>query len=834
MLCAAQLIVGRVPHQNPSSQRNEKVAIMNNKWLLVFFGMATFYFGLQSLRVLPTLLRLCAALWSGKVKWPGPIIHDPDPKVSLRRQRLGWPHEHLFSTFLWHTSVVMATFAGSIISFIGFSQSLFAIRVNWVWCFWVLTIIAYVGARLSSNRAVYNMAQVNTLLSDLASGVEPRQVHVQSAEAEYAIEHPLIGHQAPRSDADRALNLYREALTHLHVGNRMMANMLSQQAMSIDPSLHKRVRGILSNMAQGCSPTDAGPVYYWLGIHSENLDDFQQAATWYERAAGAFEQLGYEKRQGRARCNLGTVQLKLGNYTLAMKEFEKAIALNPSDGIAHFNIGMMYYRISSPGEEKHERALDSFADAIAADPEAYGPVIASRMRSYAYTWKEDLEKVSQRVASTKRSDRMKTYRNEKLGFEIDIPEEWLLAPIPDEGPKDFFQFGCPNEAFNFEIGPLIPERLLEYTELEFRLYAQNKGYTDLEFGRITVGGREHVWARYHIQDAMRSRWNKKYVIVFGGTEYTITATCDDPQWFAHREKDWDAIVASFRLLESRKQAADEQSARRRQIAGSLYDEAYQDVAEGRYEEARAKLEKCVLENPDHTLAHKELAVVLRQLGDVQGALDHRWEVKRLDPSDMLNRGNIPALLVVLGARDEALQEIEELLEMQPNNPEFQALKASLVDHPSGLTYPQHYAEESQQQRGEKRRLRLKFSSLEDGKSTTLMRLTYQWDRTLSRQEAKRLDLRARAYIACAIYDAAISAGLFCQASENSHGRRPAWLVEGEGIPISLTNAAFDFLDSTCLMEIGPIMIKVSTSHGGETFWPKLLTGFKNRFSDITV
>jgi len=265
-------------------------------------------------------------------------------------------------------------------------------------CVLILIFLGFIGGIIASKRALHHMGSIKVLLSEIASETEPRQVDGRSAEAGYAIEHPLLGHRSLRPDTDRALNLYREALAHLHAGDRTKGNTLYQEAMSIDPSLHKRALGILSNMAQACSLTDAGPIYYWLGIHSESLRDFQQAATWYEKAASAFEQLGYEKRQGRARCNLGTIHLKLGNYNLGMEEFEKAIALNPSDGIAHFNIGMMYYRISNPGEENHERALDSFAEAIASDPEAYSPAIASRMRSHAYTWKEDLDEVLQRVA----------------------------------------------------------------------------------------------------------------------------------------------------------------------------------------------------------------------------------------------------------------------------------------------------------------------------------------------------------------------------------------------------------------------------------------------------
>ena len=91
-------------------------------------------------------------------------------------------------------------------------------------------------------------------------------------------------------------------------------------------------------MVRGSSPTDAGPIYYWLAIHSENLEDSQQAADWYEKAVKAFGDIGHEKRQGRTYANLGSVRVKLGNHLPAMEAFERAIALNPKDGIAHVSI----------------------------------------------------------------------------------------------------------------------------------------------------------------------------------------------------------------------------------------------------------------------------------------------------------------------------------------------------------------------------------------------------------------------------------------------------------------------------------------------------------------
>jgi tetratricopeptide (TPR) repeat protein len=353
----------------------------------------------------------------------------------------------------------------------------------------------------------------------------------------------------------------------------------------------------------------------------------------------------------------------------------------------------------------------------------------------------------------------------------------------------------------------------------------------VEFGKISVEGKDHVWARYRLGHEI---WAKKYMIVFGGTEYAITATCFDQKAFVEKEKIWDTIVTSFSLMGSRERDILELQTRRREIAGPLYEQAYEAVGEGRHAEARILLERCLHENPDHTLAHKELAVVLRQLDDVRGALNHRREVKRLDPSDTLNRVNISALLEVLGAKIEALREIEELLEMKPNNRDFQALKERLMNNPFNLRYSWHYEQESEQVPGNKCNLRLIDSSLEDGPCVTLIKLVYQWDTALSYEEALRLDLRARAYIACAIYDAAISAGFFCQASEIPHGRRPSWLIEGERIPISLINALSEFSDRICLMEIGPVFIKIGTPQGSGTYWTKLLEGFKNRFSDISV
>jgi tetratricopeptide (TPR) repeat protein len=289
---------------------------------------------------------------------------------------------------------------------------------------------------------------------------------------------------------------------------------------------------------------------------------------------------------------------------------------------------------------------------------------------------------------------MKTYRNEKHGFEIDIPETWspvsslaykltgaLYAQNPPGVKKDCFQYGNYDEAFNFEIGSLFPEPLLDDTEVEFRLYAQIRGFTDLRFGRLMVAGKEHVCASYFVKDNMGIRWNKKYMIVFGGVEYTLTGTCNDQNYFTKREKGWDAIIQSFRLLKPVDDSANftykaekDRNQRReviqqriniRDVGGELYAEAYEAVVLGKLKEARTLLKKCLQDNPNHVLAHKELAVVLKKMGDVKGALAHQKEVKRLNPSDIINRYNLAGLLARLGEMESANQEVEELQAMNP-------------------------------------------------------------------------------------------------------------------------------------------------------------------------
>ena len=128
-----------------------------------------------------------------------------------------------------------------------------------------------------------------------------------------------------------------------------------------------------------------------------------------------------------------------------------------------------------------------------------------------------------------------------------------------------------------------------------------------------------------------------------------------------------------------------------------------------------------------------------------------------------------------------------------------------------------------------------FAEVLDFRAFVSLGLVYQWPEALPGPEAERLAQRAIAYISCAIYDAALVAGLPCRVSPISNGRRPAWLIAPEPAPISLTLSDIDIADRTCQLSIGPVMFAVRRHAAAHTgVLTQLAAGFKAQFSTISV
>lgn len=183
--------------------------------------------------------------------------------------------------------------------------------------------------------------------------------------------------------------------------------------------------------------------------------------------------------------------------------------------------------------------------------------------------------------------------------------------------------------------------------------------------------------------------------------------------------------------------------------------------------------------------------------------------------------------------DKRLHDVQRLLyrtrlgDSNENQPSL--VRKSVAEcEPHTLTYAEHYEFTCRQGVGEKRWLSL-IQAEADG---NIVSLVYRWNAALSSEEADALDTRARGYIACAIYDAALTAGLTCQ-SGPPHGQRPSWLFPGERIPVSLINAGYDLTEKTCFMQIGPGMMMGGPSSSGN-FAKRLVAGFRAQFREIHV
>jgi hypothetical protein len=75
-----------------------------------------------------------------------------------------------------------------------------------------------------------------------------------------------------------------------------------------------------------------------------------------------------------------------------------------------------------------------------------------------------------------------------------------------------------------------------------------------------------------------------------------------------------------------------------------------------------------------------MVVVLKKLGDKKSALNHRKEVKRLDPADYGSRIDLVELLAGCGFQKEAMREVDELIALVPNDSRLKELKTSLVNN----------------------------------------------------------------------------------------------------------------------------------------------------------
>lgn len=151
---------------------------------------------------------------------------------------------------------------------------------------------------------------------------------------------------------------------------------------------------------------------------------------------------------------------------------------------------------------------------------------------------------------------MSKYRNEKYSFEIDLPSGWGITSGFSRIPKILSnliqhtnileEFSNGNKEYlNIVVELIQPEIPPDVIDLIFTLRAQEMNYTDVQFGRITVGGRVHACISYVMN---QKGWLKKYPIVLNGYGYALTASCPLKDRNPKVEETWDKIAGSLRLL----------------------------------------------------------------------------------------------------------------------------------------------------------------------------------------------------------------------------------------------------------------------------------------------
>jgi hypothetical protein len=145
---------------------------------------------------------------------------------------------------------------------------------------------------------------------------------------------------------------------------------------------------------------------------------------------------------------------------------------------------------------------------------------------------------------------VKTYRNKRYGFEIEIPNDWKVRGIIS-GLAENPQFDGPGGAsLKLAIGPVWipplsrPDPTAEEQQANLSRIVHKNGHAVLNVGIILVDGKTHatIVSEVPIKHYNRIINLKSYSIIFDGVEYLATA---DIAKFP--EESYDIIIKSFRL-----------------------------------------------------------------------------------------------------------------------------------------------------------------------------------------------------------------------------------------------------------------------------------------------
>ena len=145
-------------------------------------------------------------------------------------------------------------------------------------------------------------------------------------------------------DLDRAVELWQQAYRHQMQGELDKAIELYRQSIAVKPTAEGHTflgwalsfQGRLEEATAECVRAieidpDFGNPYNDIGVYLMQQDKLDDAIPWLEQAKRAPR---YEPRQFPC-MNLGRIYVKQSKWAEAMREFEEAVRLAPTDKSAH-------------------------------------------------------------------------------------------------------------------------------------------------------------------------------------------------------------------------------------------------------------------------------------------------------------------------------------------------------------------------------------------------------------------------------------------------------------------------------------------------------------------
>jgi Tfp pilus assembly protein PilF len=145
---------------------------------------------------------------------------------------------------------------------------------------------------------------------------------------------------AEAEDRERAIDLWREAYRHQMAGELDRAIEVYQESIRVFPTAEAHTflgwtysfQGRLDEATAECHRAievdpEFGNPYNDIGVYLMQQDKLDEAIPWLERAKHAKR---YEPRQFPF-MNLGRIFLKQGKWREALREFEAAVRIAPSD-----------------------------------------------------------------------------------------------------------------------------------------------------------------------------------------------------------------------------------------------------------------------------------------------------------------------------------------------------------------------------------------------------------------------------------------------------------------------------------------------------------------------